>query len=90
MTGNIVNFYDTSKGIISVSKDNKILDGNHRYTILINHYGGEYEIEVIKRPFGRWFYLTRTFLVVLILLPIFITYVIIYTIKEKRNGRIST
>jgi len=83
MTSDVINSYDIKKGIISVSKNNEVLDGNHRYTILINHYGGEHEIEVKKRPFGRWFYVTRKVLGLLILSPIFIPYIIIYTLIQK-------
>ncbi len=32
--------------LIWVSKNNEIIDGHHRYTILLNKFGGNYEITV--------------------------------------------
>lgn len=84
MTSDIINNYDTKKGIIKISKDNKILDGNHRYDILMNHYGCDYEVEVKQMYFNRRFYVGRAWLVTLITSPIFIPYAIIYNII-KRN-----
>ena len=87
MSSNVASFYDTKKGIISISKDNEVLDGNHRYLILLKHYGGEHEIEVKKKRFGRKVYTLQTLLLVLIFLPIFIPYAIIYTIINKDNKK---
>jgi len=91
MTNDVISFYDTDKGIITVSKYNEILDGNHRYLILINHFGGEHEIEVRQKPFAKWIYLIQSFTVMLVLLPVLLPYAIIkQLIKTIRHGRIST
>lgn len=84
MTSDVINNYDTKKGIIKISKDNKILDGNHRYEILMNHYGCEHEIEVKQMFFNRRFYVARAWLAALLTLPIFIPYAIIYNIKRNK------
>jgi hypothetical protein len=40
--------YDTKKGIIIIGIDNKIINGNHRYCLLLEKYGEEHEIVVHK------------------------------------------
>lgn len=72
MKVDILNGYDSNKGIITISKDYKILDGNHRYLILIEHYGGEHEIEVKQKRFNRSFYLIRFYLLFLLTFPFLI------------------
>jgi hypothetical protein len=86
MTSDVINNYDTKKGIIKISKDNKILDGNHRYEILMNHYGCEHEVEVKQMSFNRRFYVARAWLAVLLTAPIFIPYAIIYNIIKNRTN----
>ena len=44
----IANDYNEKINIIWVSKYNEIIDGNHRHSILLNEFGGEYEITVRK------------------------------------------
>lgn len=44
----IVLNYDYKKSAIKISKDNKIIDGKHRYCILLEVYGEEHEIVVKK------------------------------------------
>lgn len=41
--------YKPNKGLISIGMDYKILDGHHRYCLLLKEYGGEHEIIVAKR-----------------------------------------
>ncbi len=79
MKEEIISNYDPKKGIIKISKDNKILDGNHRYFILIRHYGGEYEIEVDKKRFNRSFYLIRFWVLFLLTFP----FLIIWKLVKK-------
>jgi hypothetical protein len=43
--------YNIKKDIIRISIDNKILNGNHRYCLLLKKYGEEREIVVDKIPF---------------------------------------
>lgn len=40
--------YDIRKGAIVIDQDNIVFDGQHRICILINKYGLNYEIEVVK------------------------------------------
>lgn len=84
MSEDVISFYDTNKGIITVSKCNEILDGNHRYSILINHFGSEHEIEVRQKPFKKWVYLTQSFTIMAVLLPILLPYAIIKLFNIKR------
>jgi hypothetical protein len=46
MIDGIQNEYDENLSLIWVSKNNEIIDGHHRYTILLNKFGGNYEITV--------------------------------------------
>lgn len=66
MVDEIIKSYDVKKGYIKISSDNKLLDGNHRYLILLNHYGGEHEI-IVKQIGLKRIYLN---LIMFILLPI--------------------
>jgi hypothetical protein len=79
----IIRSYNARKGIITISKDNEILDGNHRYYILIEHYGGEHEVIVKKKRFGRKIYVIRAWFRFLILSPVLIPIIIYKTIWEN-------
>jgi hypothetical protein len=83
MKPEIISSYNARKGIITISKDNEILDGNHRYYILIEHYGGEHEVIVKKKQFGRTFYVIRAWIRFIILSPILIPIIIYKTICDK-------
>jgi len=83
MKSEIISSYSARKGVITISKDNEILDGNHRYYILIEHYGGEHEIIVKKKQFGRTYYKVRGAIIFLILSPILIPIIIYKTICDK-------
>lgn len=70
----IINHYN---GSIIVSSDNKILDGNHRYYILLEKFGPEHEInvEVAGYTLTTWLLLMIVFSpliigVMLLLIPI--------------------
>jgi hypothetical protein len=41
--------YKPKKGLISIGMDYKILNGHHRYCLLLKEYGGEHVIIVAKR-----------------------------------------
>jgi uncharacterized glyoxalase superfamily protein PhnB len=87
MKDEIISNYDIKKGIISVSKDLDVIDGNHRYCILLAHFGGDHEIQVKQRPFGKRYYQVLTFFIVLVTFPI----ILLVTIFRKiTHGRTST
>ena len=44
--------YNIKKDIIRISIDNKILNGNHRYCLLLKKYGEEREIVVRREPYN--------------------------------------
>jgi len=46
MIDGIQNEYDENLSLIWVSKNNEIIDGHHRYAILLNKFGGNHEITV--------------------------------------------
>jgi hypothetical protein len=48
--------YNPRKGMISISVSNKIFDGKHRFTILLDKYGPEHTIIVRKIFFSRSLY----------------------------------
>jgi len=56
MKDEIINDYNPRIKCILVSNDNKVCDGNHRYTILLEHYGGEHQIIVKKAIYSRGVY----------------------------------
>jgi hypothetical protein len=87
MKDEIISNYDIKKGIISVTNDLYIIDGNHRYCILLNHFGGEHEIQVKQKPIGKVFYNILLFLLVLTLLPVIL---LILIFKKIKYGRTST
>ena len=78
----IIRSYNSRKGVITISKDNEILDGNHRYYILIEHYGGEHKVIVKQKRFGRKFYVIRAWIRFILLLPILIPIIIYKSIWE--------
>jgi len=66
--------YDIEKGIIRISIDNKIINGNHRYCLLLQEYGGEHII-VVDKIFLTYGIVTIIKIIVLILLsPILFPY----------------
>lgn len=77
MIDSIENYYDERLSLIWVCKFNKIIDGHHRYAILLNKFGGEYEITVKKFKVTQTTYLTIvTTLIVLSLLILSPLYII--------------
>ena len=48
MIESISNHYDENMSLISVAKHNEIIDGHHRYKILSDKFGDNYEITVRK------------------------------------------
>lgn len=81
--------YDTDKGYIRIFKDNYVLDGNHRYKLLLEKFGGDYEITVKQLPFTRKFHsrmvVTLFLLICILLLPISI--IILYIIGRRRTKK---
>ena len=82
MKSEIIRSYNPRKGIITISKDNEVLDGNHRYYILIEHYGGEHKVIVKQKRFGRKFYVVRAWIRFILLSPILIPIIIYKAIWE--------
>jgi hypothetical protein len=76
MKSEIINNYSPRIKPILISKDNWVCDGNHRYTILMEHYGGEHKIIVKKINFSKRTYATFTFVfhgvIALITLPFYV------------------
>lgn len=85
MVKQIANDYNEKISIIWVSKNNEIIDGNHRYLILLNEFGGDYEITVRKFNISRKNYNRLC----LLLLPISIIiiwpiYILVERIKMEK------
>jgi len=57
-----------------ISKDMKLLDGNHRYQSLLNNFGEEYEIVVRKISITKRVYNLLVFLFSPILIPVGVFY----------------
>lgn len=81
MKESIINNYDINKGSINISSDYKICDGNHRYSILLEHYGGEHEVLVKKRNYPQFVYIIFTIIIGVLLIPFYL----IYTIFKKKR-----
>lgn len=77
MTDDVVENYDINKGVITVSSDNKVLDGNHRYEILANRYGCDHEIQIDRKPYKRYVYAIRFWVLFLFTWPFLIIYTLI-------------
>lgn len=74
--------YKPKKGIITIGLDNKIINGNHRYCLLLEKYGKDYVIVVrkISITYGILYLIAN--LISIILLPIIFPF---YIIKEYYN-----
>jgi hypothetical protein len=79
----VINNYDIKKGIITITKDNKILDGNHRYYTLLEHYGNNYQIMVRRVPIKKSLYLFLITPIVIILIPIMVVIRLFKKINKK-------
>ena len=74
--------YNENISTIWVSKHNEIVDGNHRYTVLFQKFGGEHEINVVRLNISRTFYNT----ICLLLLPIMLIIVWpIYVLTQRKR-----
>ena len=75
--------YDAKKGIITIGLDNKIINGNHRYCLLLQEYGGDHKIEVKQRfityNIFKFFYIIS----IIIIFPFFTVYQDIKKIIKK-------
>lgn len=65
--------YKPKKGIIVIGFNNKIIDGNHRYTLLIDKYGGEHTIIVNKTCM---IYLLHILLSIILVSLLFLFYIV--------------
>lgn len=82
MTYSVENHFDYRKSIITISSDYKVLDGNHRYTILNKKYGGEYTIIVKKVKFPKIIY---NFTVIIFLPLFFVVGICILTYRKIKK-----
>lgn len=55
---------------IRISNDYKIIDGNHRYCILFEEYGEDFDTEVIKISVNKKLYMIMIYIMLPVLLPI--------------------
>lgn len=83
MKWEIINNYNPRIKTISISSDYKVCDGNHRYTILLDHYGGEYEIIVKKQVYSKRVYKFFSFIIGITILPFFLIYLFIKKLKKE-------
>jgi len=60
MKEEIVDNYDPRIKAILISNDNGVCDGNHRYSILLEHYGGGHIIIVKRARFSKRAYVIFT------------------------------
>lgn len=88
MVDGISDNYDEDISLIWVTKSNEIIDGHHRYEILMNKFGGEYEITVRQFNVSKKIFKTIVYiflpLSLIILLPL---YLIIERFKFKKWQR---
>jgi hypothetical protein len=63
--------YKPKKGTIIVALNNKIVNGNHRYKLLIEKYGEEHKIIVYKTNIPNFFHKIFSFIIIIILLPFY-------------------
>ena len=88
MVDGISDNYDEDISLIWVTKSNEIIDGHHRYEILMNTFGGEYEITVRQFNVSKKIFKTIVYiflpLSLIILLPL---YLIIERFKFKKWQR---
>lgn len=88
MVDGISDNYDEDISLIWVTKFNEIIDGHHRYEILINKFGGEHEITVRQFNVSKKIFKTIVYiflpLSLIILLPL---YLIIERFKFKKWQR---
>ncbi len=83
MKQEIIDNYSPRIKPITISSDYEVCDGNHRYRILLEHYGNDHKIIVIKRRYTKRMYTYAGFLFGIILLPLFIIYQLVNLIVKK-------
>lgn len=82
MSKEIIHNYDTNIGEIMISKDYKIIDGNHRFDILWRTYGEEHEITVRQISLNRLSY----YIILLMFSPILVPIGgLVWILSKKRN-----
>jgi hypothetical protein len=69
MSEEIIRNYNTNIGEIIISKDYKIIDGNHRFDILLKEYGEKHEITVRQISLNRSSYYILLLMFSPILIP---------------------
>ena len=77
--------YNIEKGIIKIGADNKIINGNHRYCLLLQEYGEEHEIVVDKIFITYDIINIITTTISILLLPIIFPYYVIKDYNKKKN-----
>jgi len=82
MSEEIIYNYDINIGEITISKDYKIIDGNHRVYILRKEYGEDHEILVRQISLNRSSYYVTLVLFSPILIPIGF---LVWILTKKEN-----
>lgn len=70
MSEEIIHNYDVNVGEIIISKDYRIIDGNHRFYILHEKYGEDHEITVRQISLTRLSYYITLIMFSPILIPV--------------------
>lgn len=90
MVDSVANDFDTRISKLYISKTNEIIDGHHRYSILLDKFGGEHEIEVVRISLSKrtWenILLINLPILLLIVLPISI---VVQKYKNKKYKKIN-
>ena len=63
-------FLPEKYGYITISKNGTLLDGHHRYTVLKNLYGENYEIKVIRNQMNYFTIVLFSIVILICMLPI--------------------
>lgn len=86
MTEEIISNYGNNGKYIIVDKNNKIVDGNHRFCILYKEFDGDHEILVNRILLPKKLYDVIIILGLPILLPIIIVDNLIKNARLKKNS----
>jgi len=81
MSKEIINNEGRLKKPIVISKDYKIIDGNHRYCVLLEEFGEEFDTEVIKIPINKKIY----DVILHILIPLLFIFGLILAVTKKKD-----
>ena len=83
MKQEVIDNYNPRIKPITISSDYKVSDGNHRYVILLNHYGGDHKIIVRKSVYTKGVYDFFSVILGLILILPYLLYQLIKKVIKK-------